>query len=431
MAAPLKGDTGGGSHVGADRAEVDFDHHSSTFLGNRHEEWAELRRCPVAFSPRYGGFWVVSGYDEVKAVARDIETYSSEYRPDPPDGVPYLGICGLPRAPGIPPAGIAEAEPGLHQVLRRVLNPFLLPPAVARTEPFAREVTTWFLDQKVATGEMDLVLDLLNPVPAVMTMQLIGLPCAEWEPWADLFHATVAHPPRAPEYARAVARVPEMMAGLLAEAAERRRDPRDDVLSALVECRVDGRALTDEELTAVLWNLVGGGLDTTTSLTALALHHLDGHHGLRRQLMAHPELLGPATEEFLRYFSVNETLTRTVTTDVQLGDQQLHRGDRVLLSWLSANLDEGTFDDAESVVLDRSPNPHLAFGVGPYRCIGMHAARSMFAVMMTEVLTRIGDYEIDREQTRFYQANPQLAGVVAMPARFTPGPTVGPAERPF
>jgi cytochrome P450 len=193
----------------------------------------------------------------------------------------------------------------------------------------------------------------------------------------------------------------------------------------------DDRPLTGEELASVLWNLVGGGLDTTTSLTSLSLHHLDEHPELREELIHRPELVATATEEFLRYYSVNESLTRTVTRDTELGGQQLRRGDYVLISWLSANHDESVFEQAEQVVLDRTPNRHLAFGVGPHRCIGMHMARSMFRVLLGEVLRRIPDYRIDREATQFYAGNPELTGVVKMPATFTPGPRVGPVERPF
>jgi cytochrome P450 len=101
-----------------------------------------------------------------------------------------------------------------------------------------------------------------------------------------------------------------------------------------------------------------------------------------------------------------------------------------MLSWLSANFDEKVFDRPDEVILDRSPNPHLAFGVGPHRCIGMHLARAMFVVLMREILTRASDYRVDREATRFYRGNPELAGVVTMPTSFTPGPAVG-VERPF
>jgi cytochrome P450 len=192
----------------------------------------------------------------------------------------------------------------------------------------------------------------------------------------------------------------------------------------------DGRHLRDDELVGVLWNLIGGGLDTTTSLTALSLYHLDAHVDLRQRLIEEPELLIPATEEFLRFTSVNETLSRTVTKDVELGGQQLKRGDFLILSWLSANFDEKVFDRPDEVILDRSPNPHMAFGVGPHRCIGMHIARSLFEVMMREVLTRIPEYVVDRAAPRFYKGNPELAGVVTMPVTFPPGAPLG-MERPF
>ena len=134
---------------------------------------------------------------------------------------------------------------------------------------------------------------------------------------------------------------------------------------------------------------------------------------------------------YLRFFSVNETLTRTVTRDVELGGQQLGPGDHLMISWLSANRDPKVFDCPDEVVLDREANPHLAFGVGPHRCIGSHMARTLFQVLLREVLTRIPDYAVDREATRFYQGNPELNGVVRMPARFTPGARTGPDQPPF
>jgi cytochrome P450 len=416
----------------AERPIVNFDHHSQEFHRSRHTGWTELRQCPVAYNPRYGGFWVVSGYDEVATVSRDGDTFSSRHTLAPEDGIEYVGIAGIPRARSIPTAGIAEVEGPVHTALRRVMNPFLVPNAVARMEPLMEQAATWFLDQKIEQGEMDLVLDLTNPVPAILTMHLVGLPLDSWERYAALFHATIALRPGDPEFDQAVANIPAMLAELGEEAAARRAEPRDDLLTALVALRVeDDRPLTDDEVRSVLWNLVGGGLDTTTSLTSLSLLHLDEHPDLRQQLIERPELLETATEEFLRFFSVNETLTRTVTRDVELGGQQLQRGDHLMLSWLSANRDESRFERADEVVLDRAPNPHLALGVGPHRCIGMHMARTMFQVLLRHALTRIPDYRVDRDATQLYAGNPELNGVVRMPATFTPGPRVGPTERPF
>jgi len=414
-----------------DDAAVDFDHHAEEFFDNRHEKWAELRKCPVAHNSHYGGFWIVSGYDEVAAVSRDGATFTSKYEENSPDGIEYIGIMGVPRLPGVPPALIAEVEGQTHASLRRILNPFMLPSAVAAYRPFLEQCATWFLDQKIAEGRMDIVTDFANAVPAVLTMKMVGLPCDSWTYYAKVFHSVNEAGSESSGQARSQEMIAEMIAELLRTAEERRKDPRDDVLSQLVNLEIeDGRKLRDDELIGVLWNLIGGGLDTTSSLTSLSLFHLDTHHDLRQRLIDEPDLLVPATEEFLRFTSVNETLTRTVAADVELGGRQLKRGDFVMMSWLAANFDEKVFDRPDQVVLDRTPNPHLAFGVGPHRCIGMHVARTMFAVLMHEVLTRIPDYQVDHEATRFYQGNPELAGVVTMPATFTPGPVVG-IERPF
>lgn len=411
---------------------VDFDHHDHDFHRDRHDRWAGLRSCPVAYNPRYGGFWVVSGHEEVAAVARDGTTFSSRYVAEPDDGIDYLGITGVPRAPTMPTAGIAEVEGPVHVALRRAMNPFLVPQAVERLRPLMHRATTWFLDQHIEAGSMDLVADFASPVPAVLTMALVGLPLDGWRHYADMFHAAVAHAPGDEQRSVAFAHVPEMLAELGCAAEARRSEPEDDLLTALVELRVeDDRPLTDDEVVAVLWNLVGGGLDTTTSLTSLALHHLEGHPDQRRALIDDADLLEPATEEFLRYFSVNESLTRTVVADTELHGCPMQRGDHLLLSWLSANRDAEVFELPDEVVLERRRNPHLAFGVGPHRCIGSHLARDLFKVLVREVLTRIPDYVVDQEATAFYASNPELNGVVRMPVTFTPGPRVGPASRPF
>ncbi len=408
---------------------VDFDHHSGDYLDDKLTAWHGLRATPVARSERYGGFWVVSGYDEVNRVSRDERVFTSEFGERA--GLVCQGIAGIPRPRGIPPVGIAEAPPRLHQELRRVLLPYLLPDAMRTMRPFAETLTKWFVDEKIESGGMDFVDDLTNPVPAILTLRLIGLPTDRWRHYAAVFHAMIAHQPGTAAYDAAVALVPAMMESLFEEVRQRRSEPRQDLLTALVQLRDDeGQPLADNDIQAVLWNLIGGGLDTTTSLTSLSLFHLGTHPGLRAQLLAHRDWLPTATEEFLRYYSISETLTRTVTEDVDLGGRHLSRGDVVLISWLSANHDQTRFARAGDVVLDRTPNPHLAFGVGTHRCVGMHMARMVYQVMLNEILDRLPDYEVDVASTRFYEGNPLLAGVVTLPATFSPGARVGPAVLP-
>ncbi|MGH3849065.1 MAG: cytochrome P450 [Pseudonocardiaceae bacterium] len=400
---------------------VDFDHHSDEFNLNELAINAELRRrCPVAWNENYGGFWFVTGYDAVAQIARDCDTYAHKYEPDAPDGVNYQGEMGVPRPAGQPALGIGEVDGPYHQALRRALAPFFSPGAVQKMRPFMEQSAHWFLDQRIGDGHMDLVLDYASPVPAILTMRLMGLPHDDWQRYANLFHSVMAVPQDSDEYAKATGEVPAMMEGLLRFAATRRVDPRDDLTSFLVQFEFDGKRLDDTQLLDILWNLIAGGVDTTTSQTALSLLHLGTHPGLRRQLIDQPELYRTATDEFLRYFSVNQQLSRTVTRDTVLSGQHLRCNDRVIISWLAANHDEHEFQRPDEVVLDRTPNRHVAFGLGPHRCIGSHLARFMSEVMVRAVLDRIPDYQVDLGGVYQYLGNPSMTGLGKLPVTFTP-----------
>ncbi|WP_123027757.1 cytochrome P450 [Mycolicibacterium stellerae] len=406
-------------------ALVDFDHHSDDYQRNELRINADLRRrCPVAWNENYGGFWFVTGYDAVTEVARDGDTFAHKYEPDAPDGVSYQGEMGVPRPQGQPPLGIGEVDGPYHLALRRALTPFFCTGAVDKMRPFMEQSVHWFIDQRIADGQMDLVLDYASPVPAILTMRLMGLPYDDWQRYANLFHSVMAAS-GGDEYNRAIAEVPAMLDGLGKFIAARRADPGDDLTSFLVQFDIEGTRLDDSQLLDILWNLIGGGVDTTTSLTALSLLHLGTHRDLRQQLIDHPELYRRAAEEFLRYFTVNKQLSRTVSRDTVLAGQQLRRNDRVLVSWIGANHDEREFDDPGEVMLDRSPNRHVAFGLGPHRCIGAPLARIMFEVMVRAVLERMPDYEVDLDGVHTYAGNPTMTGVGKLPVTFTPSQSLG------
>lgn len=407
---------------------VDIDHHSEDYHRNEAAINADLRRrCPVAWNERYGGFWFVTGYDAVAQAARDGDTFAHKYEPNAADGVDYQGEMGVPRPEGQPPLGIGEIDGPYHLALRRALTPFFSSGAIERLRPFMEQSVHWFLDQKIAEGRMDLVLDFASPVPAILTMKLMGLPYDNWRLYADLFHS-VMDAPDADSYNRAIGQVPAMIEGLLAFVAARRKDPGDDLTSFLVQFDFDGERLDDSQLIDILWNLIGGGVDTTTSLTSLSLLHLGTHPELRRALIDRPTLYRTAADEFLRYFSVNKQLSRTVSRDTELCGQQLRRNDRVLISWYAANHDEGEFDRPGEVRLDRAPNRHVAFGLGPHRCIGAPLARIMFEVMVKGVLDRIPDYAVDESGVHEYAGNPTMTGLGNLPVSFTPGVPLGTAQ---
>ncbi|MEZ0350685.1 cytochrome P450 [Mycobacterium sp. pR1184] len=407
--------------VAAD-AIVDFDHHSDEFNENVDAVNAALRhKCPVAWNTNYDGFWYLSSYDAVSTTARDGGTFAHKYEPDAEDGVNYQGEMGVPRPEGQPALGIGEIGGEYHLALRHALAPFFSPGAVEKMRPFMESKAHEFLDRHIEIGEMDLVLDYASPVPAILTMKLMGLPLDNWNIYASMFHNVMAVPQDSPEYAEAIAKVPAMMEEVLQHAAQRRADKREDLTSFLIQFEFGGQHLTNEQLLNILWNLIAGGVDTTTSQTALTLRYLGTHPAKRQQLIDRPELYRTATDEFLRYFSVNRSLSRTVTKDVELNGQQLKKNDRLIISWLSANHDEQEFENPDDVILDRSPNRHLAFGLGPHRCIGSHLARLMSEVMVKAVLDRIPDYRVNDDEAHQYLGNPSMTGLSKLPVTFTPG----------
>jgi cytochrome P450 len=409
---------------------VDFDHHSHE-AKNSGEVWGELRHgCPVAWNPRYGGYWMVSDYESVAQVSRDGETFAHKYEPGAEDGIDYLGTGGIPRWPGRPPLGLQEEDGPRHEQIRRVLNPHFAPRIIERERTRMSEVAAWFLDQKIESGEMDFVHDYANPVPAVITLDRMGLPKQNWETWSHTMHAVLAFPAGSPEQIEASQAAKLLQEEMSQTALARRQDPRDDPTSVIADIRVDGELLSDFDLGRTMWTVTVGGLNTTTGLVSMAVRYLATHHDDRRRLVENPELYPRATEEFLRFFTPQRVNSRTVARDVVLGGQQLHRGDQLLVCRWAANLDEEEFDRADEIVIDRDVNKHFAFGLGAHRCLGSSVARIMAQVMLREFLERVPEFEIDEDALVEFDGSPALAGVLSMPIRFAPGARKGAAD-PF
>ena len=406
-----------------DDCTVDIDPHALEFLERRHDVYAELRgRCPVAWNARHGGFWVVTDHESVASIARDNETFAHRFEAEPEaDGFRYRGILGVPRPPTVLRQGVSEIDGPEHADLRRLLHPFLTPQRVEELRPRAVELAHELVDGFIESGEADLVLDFATPLPAVLTLDMVGIPSRNWKYFADFFHAGSAYVAGSREFNAAMARWPEMMGEIQDHIALRRREPADDLTTALVSGTLDGHPIDDGHLGDILWNLLAGGIDTTTSLVSWGLHHLGTHPEDRDRLVAERALVSSAVEEFLRHFCPNEALSRTATRDVEISGTTIRRGDLVFISWVSANHDELVFDRADEVVVDRQVNKHLAFGLGGHRCIGSHLARMEAQVMLDEILERIPDYEIDPGRFVPSPGNPLVTTVVSMPVSFTPG----------
>ena len=412
------------------RCPFKFDHESEQHAKNWPAEFRQLReQCPIAWTEEHGGYWVVTRYSDVVSMAQDGATFSSHKTFDPQTGDVQGGIT-IPQTP-IPRGLPVESDRPEWDLYRQFINGKFGPKAAEARRQDIRTYVTALIDRVIETGRMDLVNDLTGPTPAMTTMALVGFPLTLWREVADPLHEMVYTPKTDPNFPHVIERVNWIYRRVAEELAERRRTPRealmgrDDLLSYFVTEQIDGRYLSDDEVLAYCNNILPGGVDTTTALTTHALVYLHDHPHEKARLMENPELLRVAREEFVRYVSPIHALARNATRDVQIGNQTIHQGERVLLAWSSANRDPAIFENPEEIVLDRYPNRHIAFGAGVHRCIGSFLARIMFEEMVTQVFARIPDYKIDIAQAQRYTSVGTINGWVNMPVTFTPGHRIG------
>lgn len=399
-----------------------FDHHSPEYVRASHDMFARLRReCPVAHSPLYGGFYVVTRYDDVARVARDDALFSSEWSADHA----RLGLSIPPMPHG---HGFIEMDPPESLKYRRAINPMFSPAAVERALPMIRGYVTAAIDDFIERGECDIVREFADRIPAMTTMGMLGLDVAGWKRYVDYFHHVVSDDLEDAAYLERFGADNWVLGTLKEMIAERRARPRDDGLTWVINREIDGRPMTDEAAAESLILLMVGGFDTTSALLSNTLLHLSRNPEMRSRLTSDPSLMDGACEEFLRYFSPVQSLARTVTADCQLGGQHLRAGERLLLSWASANLDEKEFSDPEEVRIDRFPNRHQAFGLGTHRCAGSHLARAEFRLAVGEVLRRLPDYVAHPERGEQFRSTGMNNGWFSIPITFTPGRPEGVAR---
>mgnify|MGYP001316090134 CR=1 FL=1 len=402
------------------RAEVHFDRHTPEYRGQFEAITTELQqKCPVAWTETYGGHWVISDHKSVFDLARDPHLLSSDKDPHG-ERKGYQGI-GIPM---ISPSqtGILEMDPPDQKDYRSLMNPYLSPAAVARWAPMVDDITRACLDEVIESGRIDFVDDLANIVPAIMTLALMGLPLADWTIYCEPAHAAIYTPPHSADLPRVLEKYGQMIMKLYEELENVRQRPRPGLVHALVTAKIAGETPTDETLNGMLALLIGGGFDTTTSLTAKSLDWLSNNPGERARLAADlPGLINSATEEFLRFFTPAPGDGRTVTTDCEYAGQQLKEGDRLWLSWAMANRDPQVFPDPNTIKLDRTNNRHSAFGLGIHRCIGSNVARAIYKTMLTQVLDRMPDFVCDSESAVHYETVGVINGMQHLPATFTPG----------
>lgn len=331
------------------------------------------------------GFFMLQRYDDVREGFQQHETWTtavrSALRPDASEE-PLL------------PQDLNGQD---HVKLRRVLNQFFAPAAVRRMEPMAKQRCIELIDELKPAGSCDFVAEFAIRYPTDMFLALLGLPVSDGKQfleWSDdYFGALLAGDP-----ARAAEAKASIM-GYFDEAVNERRanprDPKEDMVTRLVQARIDDVPLTQDEILTICLTLMLAGLDTTRSALGYIYTHLANNPEDRQALIDDPALIPKAVEEFLRLYPLVFQAGREVQESQDFDGLALEKDDVVWLGVAQANRDPRKFDNPDQFDINRpNANQHLAFGGGPHRCLGMHLARLELKVVLEEWHQRIPEYRI-------------------------------------
>jgi cholest-4-en-3-one 26-monooxygenase len=362
--------------------------------GIPHEWFTWLRQNdPVHWHEEPGGpgFWAITKHADVIACNRDAGSFSSAQELG---GV--VGLEGpLESPPGAEMAGsmMLFMDPPDHTRYRKLVNRGFTPRMIAALEERVRKLTADILDQAMAAGECDFVVDIAAELPLEVIAELLGVPREDRHKLFDWSNRMVGA--EDPEYQVDQALVSEaqiemfMYAQSLAE--QRRAEPQQDIVTTLLNAEVDGDTLSELDFNLFFMLLSVAGNETTRNAIAHGMNAFLENPSQWALLAADPAgRIGSATEEILRWASPVLYFRRNARQDVTLGDTTIKAGEKISLWYISANRDEDVFDDPFSFDITRDPNPHIAFGGGgPHFCLGAQLARLEIRVLFEELVRRV------------------------------------------
>lgn len=281
-----------------------------------------------------------------------------------------------------------EADPPLHLRYRMLLNPMFAPKHIAQLEEHIRHFARSRLLELRPRGECDFVSDFAFEFPIRVFLELMGMPQEDMATFLEWEHAILRSSTPEP-----VVEALRKITGYLAEqCADRRENPRGDLISLAVQSEIDGRKLTDDELTGFCFNLFVGGLDTVSTNMSNHFRHLAEHPGDQDYLRANPEAIPDAIDEMMRAYAAVTTM-RLCKQDTRIGDVEMKQWDLVMMPTHLAANDPAAFPNPELVDFTRKPR-HVSFGYGPHLCIGMHLARREMRIAMEEALAILPRFAI-------------------------------------
>ena len=365
--------------------------------GIPHEWFTFLRQEAPVYrhpAPDDSGFWVVTKHADVVTVGRDAATYSSDQSRG--------GVIGLDGDVVNDPeleAGklMLMTDAPAHTRYRKLVNHGFTPRRVDALEPHVRDMASRIVDDMLAKGSCDFVVDVAAELPLQVIAELLGVSQEDRHKLFDWSNRMVGS--EDPEYAVTEENVNEariemfMYAQALAD--ERRQNPRDDIVTALLGAEVDGDRLSDLDFNLFFMLLSVAGNETTRNSIAHGMRAFLEHPDQWQALVDDPTLIGTATDEIVRWASPVMYFRRNCTRATELRGQAIAAGDVVSIWYVSANRDEDVFDDPFRFDIRRNPNPHVGFGGGgPHFCLGASLARMEIRALFDELARRVPDIRL-------------------------------------
>lgn len=391
------------------------DHHGVSFRSDPYRYWARLRAdCPVQqveAGPRRS-VWLVTRYDDVVTVLQSEQFVKDRLN------VPGADPTDLPwTLPAFRPLNrtLLDLDPPDHTRLRALLHRGFVPRVISRLRERIVAICGALLDRVQGHGGLDLVAEYATPLPSMLSAEMLGVPLDQFERWSALYTSRSTADPIG--LLRERWAFMQYLRGLI---EERRSEPREDLISALVQSQAAGAEMSDDELVSMVVLLFEGSHVTTINLIGSGMLVLLEHPDQLAQLRVVPASIETAVEELLRYVNPLDLATpRFVRDDVEIAGLTLPRGAEVLAVLASANRDERVFADPDLLDIHRQPNEHLAFGWGRHYCLGAALARLEVGIAITMLLERLPNLRlaVPRESIR-RREDVVLEGLESLPLAF-------------
>ena len=383
---------------------------SPAILSDPYPIYHQLRaEDPVHWSDAWG-CWVLTRYADVIAVLRDYRRFTNVGRI-----ASFLDQLPANVRAQIRPlydnftVGMPNTDPPEHTRVRGLVNSAFTARVVEGMRPRVQEIVDGLLDQAESGGAMEVIGSFAYPLPAIVIAEMLGVPAEDrdrFKAWSDdivAFHGTGR--PHIETIMKSTAALLETKAWLLRLIEARRKQPEDDLISALVAAEERGEMLSETELVATCITLLTAGHETTTGLIGNGLLALLRHPDQLRKLRENPALIGTAVEEFLRFDTSFLRAWRLTAEDVEIGGKQIPKGQTLSLMLGAANRDPAQFEEPDRLDITRDPNLHTSFGWGIHFCAGAPLARREAEIAFTTLLRRFPHMKLDETGVEWQQNN--------------------------